>query len=100
MPCHDPRNDPNSEYSRSLLAVQLIVWLADNHLKEEIPVLIRAAADERVSIELDAATSILCAMCKRTPEEVIYNGRDRMARKLADWWDDHKAMDAEREAKE
>jgi hypothetical protein len=35
-------------------------------------------------------TAELCAACKRVDEDVIYNGRDPNARKLADWWDNHK----------
>jgi hypothetical protein len=35
----------------------------------------------------------------RNPEQldrIMYNGRDPMSRKLADWWDEHKAEDAKR----
>jgi hypothetical protein len=32
-------------------------------------------------------------MCKVAPDEIIYNGKDRDARRLADWWDDHQAAD-------
>ena len=49
---------------------------------------------------LDAAASHLCELCKEAPDKIIYNGRDPQARKLADWWDEHKKSDLERLAKE
>lgn len=53
---------------------------------------------------LDANTSLLCAYIRSVPEDVVdkllYNGRNPEARKLADWWDEHKLADAKREAEE
>ncbi len=48
---------------------------------------------------LDHYTDVLCGMCKRLEEEnpdVIYDGKNPSARKLADWWDHHKEWDARR----
>ena len=42
---------------------------------------------------LDELTNILCAFCKRKGDDFIYNGRDPLCRKLADWWDEHKESD-------
>ena len=33
-------------------------------------------------------------------DAIVYNAHDRGARDLADWWEDHQAADAEREASE
>jgi len=45
-------------------------------------------------------TAVLCGLCRRmTPEQenrIIYDGRNPDARKLAEWWDNHKAVDAAR----
>lgn len=55
-----------------------------------------AGADKSDS---DRMAQILCRSCKLLEErgladKVIYDGRNPMARKLADWWDKHKAEDA------
>lgn len=49
-------------------------------------------------------TRILCTACKNMSEKLkaklMYDGRNRMARKLADWWENHQREDAKREAEE
>ena len=42
---------------------------------------------------LDQATNILCDLCSELSEEILYNGKDRTARRLANWWDDHQQSD-------
>jgi len=61
-----------------------------------------AAADHIYGNEskLDTATAMLCRLCEELDDEVIYNGRDSMARKLADWWDNHQEADKDRRAEE
>ena len=48
--------------------------------------------------------TILCSILKGlTPvqlDEIVYNGRDKQARLLADWWDDHLEWDRQREEAE
>lgn len=45
-------------------------------------------------------TPHLCALInKLSPAEldlIVYNARDSMSRKLADWWEEHQAVDAKR----
>ena len=52
----------------------------------------------------DDFTALLCNTIESESvhevHAIIYNGRDRTARKLADWWDNHQQHDAEREARE
>lgn len=48
----------------------------------------------------DEATAMLCALCEQLDDDVIYDGRNPNARKLADWWDEHKANDRKRMEKE
>jgi hypothetical protein len=49
-------------------------------------------------------TEILCTICRNMTEDqqnaVIYDGRDPVARRLAEWWENHQKIDAEREAAE
>ena len=49
---------------------------------------------------LDEATQMLCDLCSNMSESdqerIIYNAKNRVARELADWWEDHQKFDAER----
>lgn len=53
---------------------------------------------------LDADTDLMCKLCGSLDEEkqneIIYNGRDKMARQLADWWENHQEFDRVRTAEE
>ena len=46
--------------------------------------------------DVHEATALLCDLCNTLDEAVIYDGKDPMARKLADWWDAHKEADEKR----
>ena len=52
---------------------------------------------------LDSMSVDLCKLCTDMTEEqtnaIIYNARDPMSRKLADWWEHHQIEDAKNEAK-
>ncbi len=54
--------------------------------------------------DLEPLVVKLCAILRRLPpaefDRLVYNGRSRMSRHLADWWETHDAADKEREAKE
>jgi hypothetical protein len=92
--------EPNAVEQESQLAAQLLFWLAG-----KVPltfILPSWTEDAAKSIygnreQLDCLTQLLCQGCEETPDEVIYNGRDATARKLADWWDAHKEADAAKE---
>lgn len=50
--------------------------------------------------KLDEHTALLCRICKTLPDSFIYNGREKMNRELANWWDEHRILDARRKDKE
>jgi hypothetical protein len=93
----------HERYSRETAA--LIVY-ANGRLGFNSAAWIVKAAQDPYGAPLlhDDFTRTLCTLCREmTPEqqaEVIYDGRNPEARKLADWWDKHKASDAAREAEE
>jgi hypothetical protein len=39
---------------------------------------------------------MLCQWCQEADDAIIYDGRDPIARSLADWWDEHQAADRAR----
>lgn len=49
---------------------------------------------------LDEMTAFLCSLCNHMNEpmkdRIIYNGREKIARRLADWWEKHEKVDGVR----
>jgi hypothetical protein len=43
---------------------------------------------------------ILRSLSESDVDKIVYNARNAMARKLADWWEEHQEADRKREAKE
>ncbi len=103
MPCNSDYMEPRPGETLSRETAKLIVYVND---KRGIPTSdwIAAAADEYYGAEnrVHDLVAILCAFIRNmSPVElsdIVYNGRDATARKLADWWDDHQKADAIREA--
>lgn len=99
MPCSSSQ-EPSQHEVESNRVAKLLVWVYDEHLRRELPAWVREAASSYYgnSGKVHELTALLCAVCLTLDEEIIYNGRDRAARKLADWWDSHREADALREA--
>jgi thiamine pyrophosphate-dependent acetolactate synthase large subunit-like protein len=54
--------------------------------------------------DVDELTATLCNLCQQLEQseegqKIIYDGKNRDARKLADWWQNHQEMDRQREQK-
>ena len=91
MPCNSDHLEATRRESYNRLTAQLIVYLKG-----------RAASPQE---KADAAnyyggadyTAELCAMLTAmSPEDanrLVYDGRNAMARKLADWWEEHQKAD-------
>lgn len=105
MPCDGSYMDPTQLESNRKNVCQFIVWLHEK-LDEPVPDEVRSAADHIYGegVDIDQVTAQLCRtirkMRKSQRDDIIYNGRDRFARKLADWWDDHVEADKARSKKE
>lgn len=101
MPCNSDYMEPNDAEVNSRDICEHIVYL-QAHIGFDIPdwVKIGAADYYGAPTRIDEATEMLCQICgnleKNAPgvaDELIYNGRRREARRLADWWDEHKEAD-------
>lgn len=101
MPC-------NSDYMRPTLyemklreTAQLYEWLLAKKGIEARHDIRKAAKDEYCKSDYVAD---LCACLAELSEdelnEFVYNGRDPMSRKLANWYEDHQRADAERKESE
>lgn len=106
MPCRCDHMEPTARENAGREACKLLVYCAESvMLGFSLPQWIREGAknvygpdkDERI----DEAVSRLCNLCRFLDEEkhkpladmLMYDGRNPKARKLADWWQKHKAAD-------
>ena len=105
MPCRTDYMEPNRREVESKLVADLLVYTAAS-LYLDLPKYVGMAKSTRYGNpgKLDEMTALLCATCKEMSVEdanrIIWNGKVKLARKLANWWEEHKAADDLREAKE
>jgi len=97
MPCNSDYLDPTEMEENSRQTCKHIIYLGKK-LDETVPSWVRTAAKHVYGnkARLEEAVQILCAMCKKADDSIIYNGKDKKARALADWLDEHKAADRRR----
>ena len=102
MPCSSDYLEPSHREKELQRAAKLLVYLRKKlGQKPEAWAVKEAdncyASDERSVTELCAA---LKAMEPKQRDAIVYNARDKNARDLADWWEEHQAADAAREKEE
>lgn len=99
MPCHGYEQSPSDRESHVIcghlkyLMTKLQLLVPEN--------IMRAAQDPFHTVaDLDSKVAYLCELCGSLTTEqqdaFIYNGRDKNARALADWWDLHQELDRQR----
>lgn len=102
MPCDCSHLEPTQRESESKTVAELIVYLFHS-LDKPVPPTVYAAATDTYGDagRADEFTALLCDKLKRLTNaqlaKWVYNGRSPAARKLADWWDEHQKIDAEKE---
>ena len=114
MPCNCDHLEPRAREREGKKACELLVYAADaTGLIDPLPKWVRDGAEyvygpcdpgqhNGGGKRVDKAVDMLCRLCRtlHEPEHedladtVLYDGRNRQARKLADWWEDHKEADA------
>ena len=102
MPCQSDYMEPTEREQESRRVAEFLCYLADMEVVF-ITSEVRKAAKSIYGNDddLDRNTSLLCT-CIRGMDEgeldrVVYNGRDKTARRLADWWEDHQERDRKRQ---
>jgi hypothetical protein len=97
--------DPTHRERESVLICQLLTYLL-SAIDKEIPVHITEGIQSGYGnlATLDKDTALLCSTIQNLSAEqtdhLVYNGRIKQARCLADWWDTHQEMDQKRLAEE
>lgn len=101
MPCRSDYMDPTGQELESKRVCAFIQYL-QKKTNNVVPTwVVEAAKDYYGNVNrLDEATKILCELCrgltKEETEKYIYDPHDRVARKLATWWENHQEYDRRR----
>ena len=105
MPCRSDYDPPSGKQLESIRVCELIIYLW-GRIGRDVPDWIVETTKEYYGnvARLDEATKILCETCRSLTEEeteqLIYDGHDAGARRLAGWWDRHQEWDKRRIAEE
>jgi len=97
--------EPRAREAESKAVAQHLLYLC-TALKLVIPAEVKAAADNYYGDEdkCDEFTALLCNTIQTESvhdvHAIMYDGRKKKSRALADWWETHQIWDEEREAKE
>lgn len=101
MPCNSDYMNPSEKEQQLQETAMLLTWLNYQLGIRSTDKMHMAAKNQYCR---DDYVPELCKLVRSLTEEqmntYVYNGRDRMSRKLADWWDEHEAADRKRVAKE
>lgn len=102
MPCDSSYLEPNAREHELQRAAKLLAYVYTK-LGLEVPKYVRDTArdiyarDDRSVMKL---CDILHEMNATQIDEIVYDGRNKDARDLANWWEEHQAADRRREAEE
>lgn len=108
MPCNADYMNPSHAELNSKQVAQHLVFVQEALGITPDKVYVEAAKNYYGNLKmLDSFTQDLCDMLTNLEanhpdsfEELVYCARDPQSRKLADWWEEHKAADEERRKRE
>lgn len=106
MPCNSTYVEPTRYETFSKRTAECLVY-ALAEMDRVIPRWVANVAENPYgdTNQVTELTVMLCDLCREIidggkADEIIYNGRIKRARDLADWWEEHEAADLEREQEE
>ena len=103
MPCNCDHMEPTVAERQKQQAAGILVYLNNELGHPNSPELLEAERDiYGGKIHPENVVKMLCErfrnMTQSQMNHIVYDGRNPKARRAADWWDEHKAEDAKREA--
>lgn len=104
MPCRSDYLDPTASERETTKVAKLLLYVLRSQgvQSQAVGTLVKDAETTCPDTDrLEGYVQQLCARIRDLSDEertrVIYNGHSRIARELADWWDDHEESDRRRE---
>lgn len=99
MPCRSDYMEPTQKESLLQETAQLLIYVRMNTKSGvKIDDKLKAAARD-IYCRRDYVPELCAAMHELTEDQmdrIVYDGRNRDARRLADWWDEHQEADRKR----
>lgn len=102
MPCRTDYMEPTVQERQQQQAAALLVF-AKGKLGDTVPHSLKVAAEQNDGggralgeRHVEQLCSLIRAMTEQELNDIVYNGRDPMSRKLANWWDEHQVEDEKR----
>lgn len=101
MPCNTDHMEPTVKERQQQDAAKVLFYVK-TALGRTVPGELRAAAEDVYGrgIHPDNVVRMLCecfrSMTDAEMNRIVYDGRNREARRAADWWEEHQAEDAKR----
>lgn len=98
MPCNSDYMDPTNKEKELQETAKLLVY-ALKKKRRKVPKWVSDAAKDIYCLE-DKVVPELCSLIrsfhKEDMDRIVYNGRDKTSRRLADWWEEHEKADKKR----
>lgn len=101
MPCNSDYLEPRGDEVESQRCAECLVYVFKS-INIECPKWIEEASKNVYgnSNKIDILVVSLCKLCTKMTEKekaaIIYDGKSKQSRKLADWWEEHQEADRER----
>lgn len=103
MPCRDDYPEPSQADRNSQEAAKNLVYLYGK-LGQPVSAELKSAAQSCYKVgkvdRVNELCTLLTNMTEKERDKLIYNARDKGARALADWWEEHEEQDRRRLAEE
>lgn len=97
MPCYTP---PESNHDKESRRVSNLILIFDKKMNIKSDPIIEKWANAHYENHCNIVTPMLCEKIRGINEDelnqIVYNGRDKDSRRLADWWDEHNKFDRAR----
>ena len=102
MPCNSDYMAPSTKERELQRTAKLLVYL-QRQLGQEPEAWLLHEANNIYSSNDQSVIKLCDALRQMSPtqmDSIVYNGHNKTARDLADWWEEHQAADVERERTE
>lgn len=100
MPCRTDHMEPTARERHQREAAKHLVYI-HGRMGQAVPPRIAEAATDIYGGQTDEWVKMLCTMLKQMNaeqiERIVYDAKDKRARRLADWYEEHAKVDAQRD---
>lgn len=97
MPCRVDIEEPTSKQLRNQKTAKCLIYVYEKLEIAQSPQLVSDSANRYLNTDW---APDLCSLLRSLPDDqleaLVYNAKDKGARALADWWEEHQEVDRKR----